>query len=52
MIIPIAIFGWIRNTIAFVKSDFEYPYKQEVVRGTGLFIAPIGSILGYITIND
>lgn len=44
--------GWILNIIDFVKLDFKEPYKAEIIRGIGIPAAPIGGILGYLTIED
>lgn len=45
--------GWVLNVYKFVTDcDFSSPYKCEVVRGVGIFIAPIGSAAGYFNIND
>ena len=47
----IAGLGWCLNFVKFVKLDFRAPYKAEIIRGIGVF-SPIGSIIGYIHIND
>lgn len=44
--------GWVVNVVKFVKSDFEAPYKSEMLRGVGIFVAPMGSIVGYLNIKD
>lgn len=44
--------GWCMNAYKFVCSDFESPYKSEVVRAIGLFVPPVGGITGYMTIGD
>lgn len=44
--------GWVANVYKFAKSDFQEPYKTEVVRGIGIVIAPVGIIAGYMDIGD
>ncbi len=57
-IIPIIIFlvsayGWGNNIFRLVsKDDFAAPYKAEVLRSIGIFVPPLGIVLGYITFNE
>lgn len=44
--------GWCMNVVKFVKSDFDVPLKHEVIRGIGIFVAPMGSVVGYLNIKD
>ena len=49
----IAMFvGWFMNIVAFAGSDFEKPYKSEVIRGIGIPVAPMGGVIGFMTIGD
>lgn len=54
VIILVAVLGigWVINVFKFVKSDFDAPYKSEALRGIGILVAPAGSVLGYLHIND
>lgn len=52
VIILAFLIGWILNIIALANSDFTAPYKQEVIRGIGVIVAPVGAVAGYITIED
>ncbi len=47
-----SIFGYISNIVKLTKCDFKAPYKAEVLRGVGIFIAPMGIIEGYCQIKD
>lgn len=51
-IFSILITGWFMNIYKLCKSDFESPYKNEIIRTVGVFFAPIGSIAGFIDIKD
>ena len=44
--------GWILNIVKFVNLDFKEPYKAEIVRAIGIPIAPLGGVVGYMTIDD
>lgn len=49
LMIPI---GWVMNVYdLLVNCDFASPYKAEVLRGIGVFVAPLGGILGWINIG-
>lgn len=48
----LALLGWIMNVVQLIQCDFASPYKAEVLRIIGILIPPIGSVLGYIPIND
>lgn len=51
LIIPLLLgIGWIKNLIKFTKLDFKAPYKAEIIRG--LSLSPIGTITGWINIED
>lgn len=39
--------GWVKNIIAIVGSDFSHITGLLVVRIIGIFLAPLGSFLGY-----
>ena len=45
-------YGYISNLVYFVKTDFEPSYKEEIVRGVGIFIPPVGVVLGYVDLED
>ncbi len=47
-----ALGGYGLNIIKFCQSDFEAPYKSEVIRGVGIPFAPIGIIAGWMNIGD
>jgi hypothetical protein len=44
--------GWILNVIWFLSLDFQAPLKAEIIRGIGVFIPPIGAILGYVPLGN
>lgn len=46
------VYGWIANVIYFANCNFEAPYKEEVIRGVGIFVPPVGVVAGYIDIKD
>ncbi len=41
------IVGWIMNIAAIVHSDFDHFTGLLVVRIIGIFVAPLGAVLGY-----
>lgn len=49
--IIIPTLGWIKCVVKFVKSDFDAPYKAEIVYGIGTFTGA-GAVIGYINIRD
>lgn len=44
--------GWVLNIVQFCRCDFDAPYKAEIIRGAGVVIAPVGSVVGYLNIQD
>ena len=52
MVVLLLVGGWIANIVRLAKCDFESPYKAEVVRTIGVFTGPVGSIMGFIDIED
>ena len=52
VIISSMFVGYVRNVVGLVKCDFEPVGKEEIVRTVGVFIPPIGMIVGYIDIDD
>jgi hypothetical protein len=46
------LFGWVKNIYRLAQTDFQAPYKAEVLRGIGIFVPPMGAIEGYINIED
>lgn len=44
--------GYIMNVVKFAQLDFKQPIKAEIVRGIGIVSGPIGSIMGFVKIED
>jgi hypothetical protein len=44
--------GWGMNLYKTTQLDFETPLKAEVFRLGGIFIAPVGAILGWWTFKE
>jgi hypothetical protein len=47
-IIIAAIVGWIMNLGAIIDHDFALETGMGILRVIGVFMAPIGAVLGYI----
>ena len=43
--------GWGLNLMKLAESDFEPPYKSEVIRVVGIFPI-VGAVTGWLTIGD
>ena len=43
--------GWAMNVFKLVNSDFEAPYKTEIIRSVSL-IPPVGAITGWMDIGE
>lgn len=52
VIIITGFLGWCFNIVKFAKSDFEEPYKSEIVRGVGIALPIMGAVTGYMVIGD
>lgn len=52
LIIVIWVSGYIQCIVKFVKSDFDAPYKREIIYGVSMFIFPVGGIVGWVNIED
>lgn len=48
----ILVFGWIMNIVKLIDCDFEPSYKSEIIRGVGIFVAPIGVVTGFMELKD
>lgn len=44
----VAIGGWILNIVKFVDLDFTTVTGMMILRGIGIFMAPLGAVLGYL----
>lgn len=44
----LVIGGWIANVVKLVGSNFDPITGIVVVRAIGVFLAPLGSVLGFI----
>lgn len=38
--------GWGVNLVKLIKCDFEPSYKEEIIRGVGVILPPVGAIVG------
>jgi hypothetical protein len=43
-----AIVGWVMNIVALYHMTFGTITGEMVLRCVGIFVAPIGSVMGYI----
>lgn len=46
------LLGYVVNIYRFAKLDFKPSYRAEFVRGAGIIVPPLGSILSIIPIFD
>lgn len=42
-----AVVGWIMNIVAIAGSSFDVIGGMLVLRIVGIFVAPLGAVLGY-----
>ena len=42
-----AVVGWIMNIVAIAGSSFDVLSGMLVLRIVGIFVAPLGAVLGY-----
>jgi len=50
-VLILGFIGWVLNIIKLTKTDFQAPYKAEVIRAVSI-IPPMGAIVGWINIKD
>tara|TARA_R110000868_G_scaffold126924_1_gene334259 strand:+ start:37 stop:225 length:189 start_codon:yes stop_codon:yes gene_type:complete len=43
--------GWVKSIVKLTRTDFNSPYKAEIIYGVGVFTGA-GAIIGWININD
>jgi hypothetical protein len=43
-----AVIGWILNIVTLAQSSFDVLTGMLVLRVVGIFVAPLGAVLGYI----
>lgn len=48
----VALIGWTLNLVKLCRCDFEPSYRAEIIRGIGVFVAPVGVITGWMEIPD
>ena len=52
LIIIVGLFiGWCMNIYKLTQCDFQPSYKAEAIRSIGIFIAPVGGVVGYMDIG-
>lgn len=50
-LIPLGVIGWGKSIVKLTRTDFNAPYKAEIIYGIGVFTGA-GAVIGYININD
>lgn len=49
IVLVVAIFyGWIANIVSIAHSDLSTITGMLILRVAGIFVAPLGAILGYV----
>ena len=46
--IPACIYGWVHNIYLLWHSSFTPLTGQVVIRAVGVFLAPLGIVMGYL----
>lgn len=44
--------GYFKNIYLLAQCDFEPSYKEEVLRGIGVALFPMGMIIGWMELED
>lgn len=52
IMLSFCFYGWGLNLMKLTQTDFQPPYKAEVLRGIGVVTVVPGIIMGYIDIED
>jgi hypothetical protein len=47
----LGLLGWCMSVIKLVRSDFDAPYKAEILYGIGTFTGA-GAVIGWFNIED
>jgi hypothetical protein len=47
VIVLAGIGGWVANIVKFIGMDFQHITGMLVVRGIGIFVPPLGAVLGF-----
>ena len=42
------VYGWIANIVSLYHSNFNELTGQLVLRIVGIFVAPLGAVMGYL----
>lgn len=48
LIIVLGAGGWVANIVKLVSSNFDPITGMVIARAIGIFVAPLGAVLGYI----
>jgi prepilin-type N-terminal cleavage/methylation domain-containing protein len=48
VVAPACIFGWVNNIIKLAHSSFQPITGLAVLRVVGIFVVPLGCVLGYM----
>ena len=44
----VSAYGWVNNIILFAGSSFDPLTAKVIARGIGIFVVPLGVVMGYI----
>ena len=47
-IVVAAAYGWVMNIVQLYHSSFSEITGQLILRVIGIFVAPLGSVMGYL----
>lgn len=48
VLLVLAVGGWIANIVKIVNTDFDVFTGLLIARCIGVFMAPLGAVLGYV----
>lgn len=52
VVLVLGTWGYVANIVKLCRCDFKSPVKTEVIRAVGVVVAPMGSVCGFLDIND
>ena len=51
-VLVLVVWGYLTNLYKLTQLDFEPNYKAEAIRIIGIPVAPLGVIVGFVTVEE
>ena len=52
ILVAVVFIGYWANVVFLLRCDFKPSYREEGLRTVGVFVPPVGVVMGYLSLEE